>query len=113
MRRWAADGHLKPRMVGLSGGARLMTELEEAAKAGDPNPGRIAVQSGTGGLSSRGAPSFASRMLSGAYRHQEPAVPSQTRLTVASELCLNLWSRWRGSRMEDVVATPVRDVVLH
>jgi hypothetical protein len=49
-----------------------MTELEEAAKAGDPNPGRIAVQSGTGGLSSRGAASFASRMLSGAYRHQEP-----------------------------------------
>ena len=63
MRRWAADGHLKPRMVGLSGGARLMTELEEAAKAGDPNPGRIAVQSGTGGLSSRGAASFASRMF--------------------------------------------------
>ena len=45
--------------------------------------------------------------------HQEPVVPLQTRLTVASELCLNLWSRWRGSRMEDVVATPVRDVVLH
>src|ERR1019366_5954161 len=92
-----------------------MTELEEAAKAGDPNPGRIAVQSGTGGLSSRGAPSFASRM----FVRRVP--PSRARVAVAnafdggvaSELCLNFWSRWRGFRMEDVGARPVRDVVLH